>query len=336
MMVKSAARLATEALSVAAPSMAARPLDRTVRCEGVRAARGLYGGDDRRLVQARPARADHRPLVEAARTGAVVALYVYDSDLIAQPESDPSHYVFLDACLAELEAELAERGTRLTYGHGTMPDVLEALHGELGGFAVLLAHEETGGEVSYARDKRIAAWCRARGVAWREIPQFGVIRPLRARRLGEALGSPDARTAHARTATDRGPRPAPRAAPDARGARVARAREARGEARRHEPRGERTGLVPRDRRCRVADGHVEPVSAWDGCSRPSPYLAFGTIAMREVCQRTLAREAELKSIRAEGATSIRAGRVRSPRFARDCTGTITSCRSWRISRRSSS
>ena len=113
--------------------------------------------------------ADHRPLVEAARTGAVVALYVYDSDLIAQPESDPSHYVFLDACLAELETDLAALGLRLTYRHGTMPGVLEALHGELGGFAVLLAHEETGGEVSYARDKRIAAWCRARGVAWREI-----------------------------------------------------------------------------------------------------------------------------------------------------------------------
>jgi len=43
-----------------------------------------------------------------------------------------------------------------------------------------------------------------------------------------------------------------------------------------------------------------PVSAWDGCSRLSPYLAFGTIAMREVYQRTLAREAELTAIRAEG------------------------------------
>ncbi len=37
---------------------------------------------------------DHRPLVEAAQTGAVVALYVYESDLIAQAESESSHYVF--------------------------------------------------------------------------------------------------------------------------------------------------------------------------------------------------------------------------------------------------
>jgi len=244
---------------------------------------------------------DHRPLVEAAQTGAVVALYVYESDLIAQAESESSHYVFLDACLAELEAELAERGTRLTFRHGTMPDVLEALHGELGGFAVLLAHEETGGAVSYARDKRVAAWCRARGVAWREIPQFGVFRPLRSRdgwakrwdrRMLEPLtpaplqiAGRDLRHERRRTLAELGlPE---RAKPEAKRGGTTRARE------------ELDSFLA-IRGVGYRRDMSSPVSAWDGCSRLSPYLAFGTIAMREVYQRTLAREAELTAIRAEG------------------------------------
>jgi len=245
--------------------------------------------------------ADHRPLAEAARAGAVVALYVYESDLIEQPESDPSHYVFLDACLAELEVDLAALGVRLTYRHGTMPGVLEALYAELGGFATLLAHEETGGEISYARDKRVAAWCGARGVAWREIPQFGVIRPLRSRdgwakrwdrRMLEPL-TPAPRSIagrelpheHRRTLAELGlPE---RAKPEAK---LGGSRHAHAEL--------DTFLAVRGVGYRK--DMSSPVSAWDGCSRLSPYLAFGTIAMREVYQRTLAREAELEAICAEG------------------------------------
>ena len=60
---------------------------------------------------------------------------------------------------------------------GRVPDVFEALHRALGGFEGLWSHEETGIDVTFARDRRVAAWCRERGVTWTEFPQFGVFRP---------------------------------------------------------------------------------------------------------------------------------------------------------------
>ena len=50
------------------------------------------------------------------------------------------------------------------------------------GMAALWSHEETGNGVTYARDCAVARWCRAHGIPWRELPQFGVVRPLPSRR----------------------------------------------------------------------------------------------------------------------------------------------------------
>ncbi|MEM6730965.1 MAG: FAD-binding domain-containing protein, partial [Myxococcota bacterium] len=43
-----------------------------------------------------------------------------------------------------------------------------------------------------------------------------------------------------------------------------------------------------------------PVAGWSGCSRLSPHFAWGSISVREVYQRTKAREQELKAARDEG------------------------------------
>ena len=60
---------------------------------------------------------------------------------------------------------------------GEAAEVLEALRGEvrIGG---LWAHEETGNAVSYARDRRVRAWARERGLSFHELPQNGVVRRM--------------------------------------------------------------------------------------------------------------------------------------------------------------
>ena len=57
-----------------------------------------------------------------------------------------------------------------------MPEVLERLHSEMP-IELLLAHQETGNAATYARDLRVARWCRRRGVPFREFRQHGVLRP---------------------------------------------------------------------------------------------------------------------------------------------------------------
>ncbi len=243
---------------------------------------------------------DHRPLVEAARRGPVVALYVYEPELVAQPESDASHYRFVDECLAELERDLAGCGVRLTYRYGPMPDVLDALAAETR-FDALYSHEETGGAVSFARDRRVAAWCRANGVAWHEIPQFGVFRPLRSRdgwakawdrRMGEPLVPAPARATGVEIPHEgrRSPRDLgfgdarkPEAKPG--GASRARAELA-------------SFLAARGVNYR--SDMSSPVAGWDGCSRLSPYIAYGAVSMRTVYQAARAREADVRAAREAG------------------------------------
>ncbi len=242
---------------------------------------------------------DHAPLFEAARRGPVLALYVYEPDVLAAPEVDAAHVVFVNQSLAALREALRARGGELVVRTGSMPDVLDVLH-RLHRFERLWSHEETGLAVTYARDLRVERWCRETGVRWEQRPQFGVFRG-RSRRDGWSR-------AWAERMRTR-PLPAPE--------RIARADEPDPGALR-EP--AELGLGPTLRRDaqrggeglahsvledffagRGADytrGMSSPVSAWSACSRLSPHLAYGTISMRRVLERTTRQAERVELLRA--------------------------------------
>jgi deoxyribodipyrimidine photo-lyase len=126
---------------------------------------------------------DHQPLVEAiqqAGSAGVCCLYIYEPSLLAMPEWDRSHSIFIDQCLAELDQHLRKTGGHMTYRFGEVPVVLTALHQE-NRIDTLWSHEETGCGATYQRDLAVATWCKEHQVAWQEIPQHGVIRRLRSR-----------------------------------------------------------------------------------------------------------------------------------------------------------
>ena len=123
--------------------------------------------------------ADHAPLVAAAEHAPVVGLYVYEPEIYTDPEFDAAHLEFINQSLLGLEADLARLGGRLVYRVGPMPEVLETLHREYG-VAGVYAHEETGSAVSFARDERVRAWARARGVPFYEFPTGAVLRGRKA------------------------------------------------------------------------------------------------------------------------------------------------------------
>ncbi|MBC7780971.1 MAG: deoxyribodipyrimidine photo-lyase, partial [Proteobacteria bacterium] len=120
---------------------------------------------------------DHRPLSLAAAQGPLIALYVYEPSLLATPEFDASHLVFINECLVELDARLRERGIALTFRRGEVVDVLAALHCRHR-FDALWSHEETGNRVTFDRDLAVGQWCRSQAIAWTEVPQTGVVRRL--------------------------------------------------------------------------------------------------------------------------------------------------------------
>ena len=123
---------------------------------------------------------DHLPLCEAARRGPVLPLYIVEPDYWRGADAGARHWQVLRESLLELRDALHELGLPLIVRRGEAVAVLERLRRELD-VAALWSHEETGNGFTYARDLRVAGWAKANGIAWTEIPQFGVVRRLKRR-----------------------------------------------------------------------------------------------------------------------------------------------------------
>ena len=123
---------------------------------------------------------EHAALAAAAARGPVLGLVVFEPSLAALPDASGRQAAFQVDCLRPLQAEAARSGLPLLAARGEMPDLLQGLFDALGPFT-LHSHEETGNWASFQRDRRVAGWCRARGVEWLERPQNNVVRALASR-----------------------------------------------------------------------------------------------------------------------------------------------------------
>ena len=121
---------------------------------------------------------DHQALVEAARNRKLLPLYVYEPELVRAADCAPQHIGFINESLTELDQALTGRGSALQIQHGEITSVLKRVLDNFGTFT-LYSHEETGNALSYARDLRVADWCREHGIRWKESPTNGVVRRLK-------------------------------------------------------------------------------------------------------------------------------------------------------------
>lgn len=238
--------------------------------------------------------ADHLPLALAAARGPVLPLYIAEPGLWAEPDASARQWDFAAECLAELRDALAALGQPLCVLTGEAVSIFRRLHGEHG-IAAVWSHQETGNAWTYARDRAVAGWAREAGVAWQELPPFGVIRRLRSRdgwaqRWDRAMAAPTAAV--------------PVALPPLEGLWPSRIPGAAELGLAHDPcphrqrGGRRAGLAAlasfltaRGRNYRFEMS--SPLTAFRSCSRLSPHLAWGTISMREVAQASHARMQEL-------------------------------------------
>lgn len=239
--------------------------------------------------------ADHAPLAAAAAAAEpALALYVVEPAWLASAEFDARHLAFALQSLAPLRQDLAARGLPLLLRVGPVVEVLQSLHRETG-ITQLFSHEETGPGWTWDRDRAVAAWCRAQGVAWQEWPQTGVVRRLKSRSgwaarwqrrmdaplvpvppawCGAAVELDDLPTPSA-LGVHTAPRPLPPAGEAAAQAVL------------------RSFLHQRGGDYRRALS--SPLTAELGCSRLSAHLAFGTISLRQVHQATEARIAKARA-----------------------------------------
>ncbi|WP_230969191.1 FAD-binding domain-containing protein [Nitrogeniibacter aestuarii] len=239
---------------------------------------------------------DHMPLVEAARAGSVLPLYIVEPGLWQQPESSLRQWRFIGQSLRELDQSLKALGAPgLIVRHGEAVEVLEQVRQQFGK-AALWSHEETGNMWTFCRDAAISRWCRCNNVTWQEYRQDGVVR---------RLGNRDGWAAHRDRfmALDLAPQPA-----RIRGVSILSdplpvrpvSTLADDDCPGAQPGGRTAGLMLLDsflqqRGVDYARGMSSPLSAADACSRLSPHIAYGTLSMREVVQALRQRRREVKA-----------------------------------------
>lgn len=229
--------------------------------------------------------ADNAALGAAAQCGPVLPLYVAEPDWWQGPGMSARQWAFAAESLMELRDDLARAGAPLVVRTGDVISVLQDLL-DRGHLTALWSHEETGNDWTYARDRRVGAWCRANGVPWHQVQQHGVWRAMASRdgwarnwdrfMATPVIGVPDLaplpdgiEAGGVPAAHDLGllPDPCPDRQIGGRGA----------------------GLHCLDT---FLSGRGEPyqraMSSPDAgaraCSRLSPHLAWGTLSMREVTQ----------------------------------------------------
>lgn len=249
---------------------------------------------------------DHAPLQAAIEAGRGLAnrrlllLYCFEPSVMADPNYDERHWRFVHESLADLNKQLATMagesiptpGTSaltIRIFHREVVDVLRALQTQ---FAIhtIYSHQETGLKVTYDRDKAVTRFCREQGIAWSEFESNGVRRGLKSsagwqrdwlQTMQAAQHQPDlthGKPAHLPTdwfAAERGP--------DL----PANWQEANPL---FQPGGERNGhrylTSFLDERIRFYEDSIsKPLESRRGCSRLSPYLAWGCLSARQVYQQ---------------------------------------------------
>lgn len=236
---------------------------------------------------------DHPALAQAAARGAVIPVYVFEPEYWAQPDVSGRQFAFVRESVDDLAAQCARLGVPLVVRVGRVVDVLDDLRGQTG-FDHILSHEETGSGWTYARDRAVAAWCRANAVIWEELAQSGVVR-----RLNGRDGWAKQRNAFIRAPQSvqpeglSGPALPSDAVPDLAPFDHCPQRQRGGRA---------AGLALQDsflnaRGQTYRRDMSSPVTGEVACSRLSPHLAFGCLSGREVAQATAARQRTQKGTR---------------------------------------
>jgi len=232
---------------------------------------------------------DHAPLAAALAAGRpVVLLYVVEPSLVADPHYDRRHWRFVWESVQDLNRQLAPYGAKVYVFFDEVTAVFERLHQRFG-IEAIYSHQETGLRITYDRDRAVGRFCRERGVGWHESPTEAIVRGLKHR---------DGWKEHWKQTME-----APLADPDWSAAAVAALppdwyAQHRGLAvpedwqtpdRRFQPGGETVAhrYLHSFLTARIAQygrSISKPLASRKGCSRLSPYLAWGCLSVRQVVQ----------------------------------------------------
>ncbi|WP_049630086.1 FAD-binding domain-containing protein [Cellvibrio sp. pealriver] len=115
-----------------------------------------------------------------AQCAFVIPVYFLEPRVYRAYDASAFHLHAQLCALIELQHNLRLRGAELLVIHQDLPEGLEWLRKQFA-FTHIFSHEETGADVTFQRDKKVAGWCIENNVVWQELPQSSVVRRLSSR-----------------------------------------------------------------------------------------------------------------------------------------------------------
>lgn len=126
---------------------------------------------------------DHLPLCSALESElSVLLLYFFEPSIIKAPESSHRHWRFVWQSIEDINQQLSRFNTHLKLH--ILHQEVETAFDELQRFydiKTVFSHQETGLSVTYERDKSFKKYCQQHNIIWKEYQCNGVIRGLKNR-----------------------------------------------------------------------------------------------------------------------------------------------------------
>ena len=110
----------------------------------------------------------------------VIPLYVFEPLVLQGPDWGDVHTQAIHQGATSLRNNLEHYNSTLVVRQGSVITALEAIHTATP-FSAIYAHAETGLNHTYERDQAVAAWCTRKGIDYIEVPTNGVVRGLKNR-----------------------------------------------------------------------------------------------------------------------------------------------------------
>ncbi len=125
---------------------------------------------------------DNEAIMNAINTGSrVLLLYVLEDSLINDPHYSDRHFHFIKESLIDLNTSLLDYNSKILIVRSEVIQVLNKLLG-LYKIDTIFSHQETGILVTYFRDQSLKRFCKNNMITWKENVNNGVFRGLKNRK----------------------------------------------------------------------------------------------------------------------------------------------------------
>jgi deoxyribodipyrimidine photo-lyase len=125
---------------------------------------------------------DHEAMHEAlSASGKTLLLYIFEPSVLNDYHYSQRHFAFIKQSLEALQKELLQYHTQILIVRGEAVPVFEKLS-ELISIKAVYSHQETGIQLTYERDLAVTQLLKEKGIIWNEYLTNGVIRGIKNRK----------------------------------------------------------------------------------------------------------------------------------------------------------